>query len=114
METFNNIEIKLTPLQDIFSDDDVEILKMIVEKDYCHYNAFVIANLFEIKYCEGYYLDKDGCIVSHAFNKMGDKYFDVSTAKYYPYVERVYLKREFSSDEITKIFLCENNCFITF
>lgn len=74
--------VKVSPLSDIFTPDEIEIIKKVVrpQKKQCYKNAILTATLLTkkgVKYCEG----KCTCCgigLDHAFNKIGDRYFDVT------------------------------------
>lgn len=74
--------VKISPLSDIFSPTDIELIKTVVkpQKKECYKNATLTATLLMkrgVKYCEGKYTCH-GIGLDHAFNKIGDKYFDVT------------------------------------
>ena len=75
-------EVKCVSIHDIFTED--EIIKISrrcnIESKGCYKNAFKVAELFQdkdIKYCEGFY-GFNNFFIDHAFNKIGDKYFDIT------------------------------------
>lgn len=111
MEVFKDEMICLSSIQEITNNK--EILDLI-GKGNCCFNSFMISRIFNIDYCEGYYIDEDGVIVNHCFNRNGEKYYDFTNSKFKPEIQKVYLKRVFSSDEIKEVFNNEKKIFITF
>ena len=74
--------VKVSPLSDILTPDEFEIIKKVVrpQKKECYKNATLTATLLTekgVKYCEGKYTCC-GIGLDHAFNKIGDRYFDVT------------------------------------
>lgn len=111
MEVFKDEIVYLSSIQEITKDK--EILDLI-GKGNCCFNSFMISRIFNIDYCEGYFIDKDGIVVNHCFNKKGNRYFDFTNSKYNPEIQKVYLKRIFKTDEIKEVFNQEKKIFITF
>ena len=111
MEVFKDEMICLSPSQEITTNK--EILDLI-GKGNCCFNAFMISRIFNIDYCEGYYIDEDGVIVNHCFNRNGERYYDFTNSKFNPEIQKVFLKRVFKTDEIKEIFNQEKKIFITF
>ncbi len=112
-EIYKDQLIELTPIRELFTERDINKISQIVTKDHCHINSFILANILQdVEYCEGFY--NDGTTISHCFNRYKDKYFDFSTALYYPHIKNVYLKRVINAKDITDIFIKESKCFITF
>ena len=74
--------VKISLLRDIFTPDEIETIKAVVrpQKKECYKNSTLTATLLMkkgVKYCEGKYTCY-GIGLDHAFNKLGDKYFDVT------------------------------------
>lgn len=74
--------VKVVPAAEIFSDEELERILLLVspEKKMCYRTAQKLAMSFEgIEYVEGEVgLTGTGISVPHAFNKKGDKYFDLT------------------------------------
>ena len=111
MEVFKDEMICLSSIQEITNNK--EILDLI-GKGNCCFNSFMISRIFNIDYCEGYYKDEDGVVINHCFNRNGERYYDFTNSKFNPEIQKVYLKRIFSSDEIKEVFNKEKKIFITF
>lgn len=74
--------IKLSKLSDVFTN---EIIKSIIkdtiqpEPKMCYRNATLLTQWFPdlVQYCEGY-IEVQGVVLEHAFNKVGDHYVDIT------------------------------------
>ena len=82
-----DVEVEITSIKDLFSDNHKYILYPLVEMHQCHNNAFKIASILTntettVEIVEGYLEDGNGTRIPHAFNKIGDKYFDVTLEKF--------------------------------
>lgn len=102
--------IHITKLSNIFSNKDIQILKAFIKPQQCHFNAAIISILLNCKYCEAE-CNYNGVIFPHAFNKIGNNYIDFTLDDVNI---KCNLKREYTEDEIIKIFKNENKCFITY
>ena len=77
--------VDVVPLTEVFSKDEIkEIKKRIHPQPKCCYeNAWKLCDRFEyegnhkIEYCEGY-MNFKGIPIEHAFNKVDDKYVDIT------------------------------------
>ena len=77
--------VDVVPLSEVFTEEEIkEIKKRIHPQPKCCYeNAWKLCDRFEyegkhdIKYCEGY-LNMKGLPIEHAFNKVDDKYVDIT------------------------------------
>ena len=74
-------EVAPVSIRDVFTDEEIERIKREVrpEKKHCFKNATLMTQLFpDVVYVEGE-LGIMGVIgIEHAFNRKGDKYFDVT------------------------------------
>ena len=81
-------EVEVVPLSELFDKKTItEIKKRVrpVPKE-CYSNSFHTAEFlseFDVEYCEGYIVFM-GIPIEHAFNKIGDKYFDVTQELAFP------------------------------
>lgn len=105
--------MKLKDIYELFGNDQIEEMFALVLNGYCHLNSFALSAIYGFSYCEGFYLD-GGCKIHHAFNKMDNNYFDITTAKYYPQIKDVEIVREYTAEQIKDIFCREKKIFITF
>ncbi len=77
--------VDIVPLKEVFSDEEIKEIKKRVnpKPKACYENAWKLCDRFEfdsnhdIKYCEGY-LNMKGLPIDHAFNKVDDKYIDIT------------------------------------
>lgn len=72
--------VKVVPLEEVFTKEEISRIKkrsFIVKQ--CYRNSLLLASLFpdKVKYVEGEVLAA-GVPIEHAFNKVGDKYVDVT------------------------------------
>jgi len=75
-------EVTCTPLAELFDEETIEKIKRRVHPvvKECYANALHTAECLveqNVEYCEGYIIFQ-GIPIEHAFNKIGDKYFDVT------------------------------------
>lgn len=74
--------IRCVPLKDVFTPDGIRMIKKIVkpQRNRCYRNAAVLTGLFpdKVKYVEGYAYNSELIPIEHAFNKVGDKYVDIT------------------------------------
>ena len=75
--------VKVVSVYDVFSKEEVANIKRIIKpkKKQCYRNAFDFANKFDnVIYCEGRVtlFEGGGFGIDHAFNKVGDKYVDIT------------------------------------
>jgi hypothetical protein len=71
--------VKMHRAADVLDDFQMEYLLHVIkpEKKQCYKNAMLLAQAFpEIKYCEGKVAAP--LVIDHAFNKVGDKYIDIT------------------------------------
>lgn len=77
--------VDIVPLKEVFSDEEIKEIKKRVnpKAKACYENAWKLCDRFQfdsnhdIKYCEGY-LNMKGLPIDHAFNKVDDKYVDIT------------------------------------
>ena len=77
--------VDIVPLSEVFSEEEIKEIKYRIhpQPKCCYENAWKLCDRFEyegnhkIEYCEGY-LNMKGLPIDHAFNKVDDKYVDVT------------------------------------
>lgn len=75
--------VKCTSVKELFTDEEIERIKSTVrpkEKE-CWRNSQYLTTIFpkDVKYVEGYLGIFDFLAIDHGFNKIGDKYFDITS-----------------------------------
>ena len=100
---------------EVFQPEQIELIKQIIKPKECFRNAYKIAEIFGANYIEGKCMLFDIMPIDHAWNKVGDKYIDVTfelaidsdvaEEKYaallemnYQDVSRIILKRRYFGD----------------
>lgn len=76
--------VHISPLEEVFSKSEISKIKKYVnpKKKECYKNATSLLSLFpekHIKYVEGFFTCY-GIPLEHAFNKVGDKYVDITAS----------------------------------
>lgn len=75
-------DVKVVSLREVFTEKDIELIKRVIkpQKHQCYKNAFQLTTLFpnRAKYCEGKTTVKQIVSIEHAWNKVGDKYVDIT------------------------------------
>lgn len=71
-------DVKVVPCSEVFTKEEIARIKRNIrpKKKQCYKNATLLADMFGCEYCEGYMLHVFP--VEHAFNKVGDKYVDIT------------------------------------
>lgn len=74
---------KVVSIRELFNDLQIDAMRTLVEQKQCFKNAFQIADVIRhwdgsIKYVEGRVLVANFLPIEHAWNKVGDKYFDAT------------------------------------
>lgn len=74
--------VKIYRLQEIFSDEEIECIKLKYKPEIkaCYKNATLFSTLclsYNVEYVEGF-IDVQGLLVEHAWNKIDDKYVDIT------------------------------------
>ena len=77
--------VDIVPLSEVFTPEEIADIKKRVhpQPKMCYENAWKLCDRFEyegnhkIEYCEGY-LNMRGFPIDHAFNKVDDKYVDIT------------------------------------
>lgn len=73
--------VKIVPLHEALTADEVDRVKRFIrpEKKMCYKNAMSLCAMFpeKVEYVEGYFTCC-GLPLEHAFNKIGDKYVDIT------------------------------------
>ena len=112
--------IECVSIREVLSEKDIDLIKRIInpQPKECYKNAASLAMLFpdRIEYVEGYYGVEGVFGTEHAWNRVGDKYIDITAelvlkkdVKKEDYVKLMVL----SSREITDLLLKEN-CYTWF
>lgn len=74
--------VKVVPLKEVFSESEVLFIKKVIKprRNECYKNAFQLTMLFpnRVKYCEGETTVKQIVDIGHAWNKVDDKYVDIT------------------------------------
>lgn len=70
-------DIKVEPMADVLTKEQIaKIKRLAIRKKECYRNAYIVAQALDCEYVEGQMLFYFG--IDHAFNKIGDRYFDVT------------------------------------
>ena len=74
---------KVVSIRELFNDFHIDAMRTLLEQKQCFKNAFQIADVIRhwdgsIKYVEGRVLVANFLPIEHAWNKVGDKYFDAT------------------------------------
>lgn len=73
--------VKCSSVYDVFNEDEIARIKKLVrpKKKECYANAYHLTScgIPNVLYCEGY-MSLKGLPIEHAFNKVGDKYVDIT------------------------------------
>lgn len=75
------VNVNLVSVRDLLNDAELQTIKEITRAKECFKNAFNIATTFQskdVKYIEGRVLAGHILPIEHAWNKIGDKYFDAT------------------------------------
>lgn len=104
-------EVECTPLSEIFSKTEIARIRSMVKPQVkeCYRNAHLMALYFpDVDYVEGKVQMDCGLGIEHAFNRRGDRYFDITwelvlhnSVKDVPYLSI----GEYTADEINKVAL---------
>lgn len=75
--------VKMVSIKDVFSRKEIYMIKRLVrpKKKICYRNAHLLTTLFpdKVKYVDGRVSVTDiGIPIDHAFNRVGDKYVDIT------------------------------------
>jgi hypothetical protein len=74
--------VRISPLREIFNEDEIQRIKLAVnpQAKECFKNATLVCSLFpdRVKYVEGRFTVCRVFSTEHAWNRLGDKYFDVT------------------------------------
>ena len=72
--------VQLTPIREVLTEAEINfILEYIKPRQHeCYRNAHEATRILGVKYVEGF-VEVGGLPIDHAFNKRGDKYFDITT-----------------------------------
>ena len=76
-------QVKVVSIYDVFTDEEIKEIKKHVKpkKKMCYKNSHLLTVLYpnKVKYIEGRFaLSCNGFPIDHAFNKVGDKYVDIT------------------------------------
>lgn len=71
--------VQITPIREVLTDEEINfILEYIKPKQHeCYRNAHEATRILGVKYVEGF-VEIGGLPIDHAFNRRGDKYFDIT------------------------------------
>lgn len=118
-----DVEVEITSIEELFTYEQIYLVYSFIEMHECHGNAFHIALFLKceppIEIVEGYLEDSNGTRIPHAFNKIGDKYFDFTLEKFLPSFENLkankYIaKRIYTKDEMFSVIAAMNSTCISF
>lgn len=73
--------VAVSSIHDVFTEDEIRRIKRLrPQKNECYKNAFRLAQLFpeKVEYVEGKMTVNKFVGIEHAWNKVGDKYVDVT------------------------------------
>lgn len=74
--------VEVVPLSEVFTAQEIEMIKRIIKpkRHECYKNAFQLTMLFSdrVKYCEGKTTVGKLIGIEHAWNKVDDKYVDIT------------------------------------
>lgn len=104
---------RVVSIKDIFTKEQIKLIRSLVQKKECFKNAYQIASFFEfsdtpVEYVEGRVLVCDFLPIEHAWNKIGDRYFDATfeLALGYDVTKEEYAKlKEYDVDKVREILL---------
>lgn len=75
-------DVKVVPLREVFTEEEIDLIKKVInpKQHECYKNAFQLTTLFSdrAKYCEGKTTVKKIVSIEHAWNKVDDKYVDIT------------------------------------
>ena len=101
--------VHVLPIEQVFSAKEISKIKKEIKpkKKECYRNATALCSLFperEIKYVEGFFTCC-GLPIEHAFNKVGDKYVDITSSLLLGFTgeEEYVALGEWSSDEVWEV-----------
>ena len=100
--------VEVVSIKDVFTKDEIKMIKRLVrpKKKMCYRNSHLLTLLFpdKVKYVEGIFsCSFIGLPIDHAFNRVGDKYVDVTVelALKEDVTEHEYIKfAEYDSEQI--------------
>ena len=100
--------VEVVSIKDVFTKDEIKMIKRLVRpnKKMCYRNSHLLTLLFpdKVKYVEGRFsCSFIGLPIDHAFNRIGDKYVDVTVelALKEDVTEHEYIKfAEYDSEQI--------------
>ena len=75
-------QVDVVPMSDVFTKDEIDLIKWVVkpQSKQCYRNAHLLTLMFptRLKYVEGHMNVCNVLTTEHAFNKIGDKYIDIT------------------------------------
>lgn len=100
--------VEVVSIKDVFTKDEIKMIKRLVrpKKKMCYRNSHLLTLLFpdKVKYVEGRFsCSFIGLPIDHAFNRVGDKYVDITVelALKEDVTEHEYIKfAEYDSEQI--------------
>lgn len=75
------VRINMVSIYDLFTEQEIETMRGLTHEKECFRNSFLIASIFRpqrVKYVEGRVLVGNCLPIEHAWNKIGDNYFDAT------------------------------------
>lgn len=71
--------VKLTPIREVLTDEEINFILEYIRprQNECYRNAHEATRILGVKYVEGF-VEVGGLPIDHAFNRRGDKYFDIT------------------------------------
>lgn len=109
--------IECVSIRDVFSEKDIDLIKSAInpQPKECYKNATMLAMLFpdRVEYIEGYYGVAGLFGTEHAWNRVGDKYIDITSelALEKNTADEHYVQlMTMDADEVTKMVL-EEECY---
>lgn len=74
-------QVEVVPMSEVFTKDEIKRIKLLVrpKKKMCYNNSHQLTYLFpeKVKYVEGR-MSYSGLPIDHAFNRVSDKYVDIT------------------------------------
>ena len=112
--------VEITSVKDLFTYEQYWLTYPLIYIHECHNNAFQVASHLQsdtpIEIVEGYLEESNGTRIPHAFNKIGDKYFDFTLEKFSPeFNKQTYLaKRIYTRSSMLSVIGKMGGTCITF
>lgn len=107
---FEGEEIKIEPIEEVLTKDEIKRIKKYRKLHQCHYNScFTMIELSDVEYCEGILNDH----VPHSFcyHTPTGRYFDPTLNN--PEC-KVFLIKKYDRKEVIHTFRTARECFVIF